>query len=271
MSSGNAERGFDLPGPSLAEVGEAELLRRLAELTTATAAPGVRLGSGDDAAVWAPPAGTEVVVSQDALVEGEDFERGWASPSRLGHRALAVALSDLAGMGATPAWCTATLCAPGTTRLADALEIHRGLCAEAATTGCALVGGDVSAINGPIVLDVCVGGTVPAGRYLRRDAGRAGDLLGVTGTLGRAAAGLRILQGAVTAPGVTRAEWAAAFLYPQARLAEGQALAAAGVRCGGDVSDGLLVEAERTAGMSRCGAELWLDSVPVDAELRAAF
>src|SRR5207249_11232758 len=161
--------------------------------------------------------------SQDALVEGRDFQRGWLTPRQLGARALRVAFSDVAGMGATPAWCTGTLCARASTRLGDALEIQRGLCEAAAAAGCAVVGGDVSDIDGPLVIDVCAAGSVAEGRYLRRDAGRAGDLLVVTGRLGRAAAGLRLLLGA--APPAARrdeAAWRSALLDPVLRLAEGQ-------------------------------------------------
>src|SRR2546425_504377 len=84
---------------------------------------------------------------------------------QIGVRAITVAFSDLAGMGASPAWCTATICAAGSTGLGDVLEIHRGLCNAAEEFGCAVVGGDVSDIDGPIVLDVCAVGTVPAGVF----------------------------------------------------------------------------------------------------------
>ena len=271
-SSPAGEPGFDAGGPTLGETGESELLRRLTEIARSTTGQGVRLGSGDDGAVWRPAPGVEVVVSQDALVEGRDFQRGWLTPRQLGARALRVALSDLAGMGATPAWCTATLCARASTRLGDALEIQRGLCEAAAAAGCAVVGGDVSDIDGPLVIDVCAAGSVAEGRYLRRDAGRAGDLLVVTGRLGRAAAGLRLLLGA--APPAARrdeAAWRSALLDPVLRLAEGQALVEAGVRCGGDMSDGLLAEAERTGAASGCGVELWLAAVPVDEALAGVF
>ena len=126
--------------------------------------PGLAIGSGDDAAVWSPEPGRDLAISQDALVEGVDFRRSWISPRRLGARALAVALSDLAGMGARPLWCAATLCAPASTNFEDVLEIQRGLCAAAAAAGCAVVGGDVSAIDGPLVIDVSVGGMLAARR-----------------------------------------------------------------------------------------------------------
>ena len=100
-------RDFDTGGPTLADMGERDLLKALGEIARATS-PGLALGSGDDAALWTPHAGRDVAISQDALVEGVDFRRSWITPRQLGARAMSVALSDLAGMGARPAWCAAT-------------------------------------------------------------------------------------------------------------------------------------------------------------------
>jgi thiamine-monophosphate kinase len=265
-----AERRFDEGGPSLADIGESELLRALSEIARTTS-PGLVIGSGDDAAVWSPEPGRDLAVSQDALVEGVDFRRSWITPRRLGARALAVALSDLAGMGATPAWCTATLCAPAATAFEDVLEIQRGLCAAAIAAGCALAGGDLSSIDGPLVLDLTVGGTLAAGAALRRDRGRPGDLVLVTGLLGRAAAGLRLLlDGGGELPEQERG-WIDAQISPVARIAEGRHLVEAGVRCGGDISDGLLVDLDRIADLSGCAAEIWLDRLPVEPSLVSDF
>lgn len=268
-----SQRGFGAGGPTLADVGESGLLARLLG-GRLVSAPGLLLGPGDDAALWQPPAGRVLVLTQDALVEGVDFRRDWTSPHLLGRRALALSLSDLAAMGAEPAWCLVALCAPGDTPLADVEALHDGLQAMAAEHGCAIVGGDVSAIDGPLVLDVVAGGTVLAERALRRDAGTVGDVLAVTGELGRAAAGLRVLRDPALAAGIDPAVvdgWRSAQLDPVPRLAEGRALAEHGVRCAGDLSDGLLVDAGRTAAASGCGAELWRDALPVGDALRTAF
>jgi thiamine-monophosphate kinase len=263
-------RGFDTGGPTLIEVGETELLRALAEIARSDS-PSLAVGTGDDAAVWIPEPGQHLALSQDALVEGVDFRRSWITPRQLGARAMTVALSDLAGMGARPAWCTATVCAPSGTSFEDVLEIQRGLCAAAAAAGSVVAGGDVSAIDGPLIIDVSVGGTLVPGRALRRDAGAVGDLILVTGKLGRAAAGLRLLFDGGDELSSQERSWVDAQLAPQARLAEGLQLVAAGVRCGGDISDGLIVELERITGMSGCGAEIWLDRVPVEAALVGDF
>src|SRR5438309_6010682 len=254
---------------SLADIGESDLLRLLTEIATEGSDESLVLGPGDDAAIWHPPSGVDVVLTQDALVEERDFRRAWIQPRQIGRRALHLALSDIAGMGARPAWCLATMCAHAATPLEDVLEIQRGLVAAAREHRCAVAGGDLSDTDGPMVIDVAVGGAIAAGRCLRRDAGRPGDVLVVTGTLGRAAAGLRCLDGNVEVSTAARGMWEGALLEPRARIAEGLALVEAGVRCGGDVSDGLAVDAGRTARASGCASELWLDHLPVDADLRA--
>jgi thiamine-monophosphate kinase len=263
------ERAFDQGGPTLADTGEQALLRALTEIARTSTAT-LAIGSGDDAAVWTSEPGRDLAVSQDALVEGVDFRRWWITPRRLGARALTVALSDLAGMGATPVWCSATLCASPDTGFEDVLEIQRGLCAAATAAGCAVAGGDVSAIDGPLVIDIVVGGTLVPGAVLRRDGGHAGDVVVVTGALGRAAAGLRLLLDGGELSEQEQA-WVDAQLSPVARIAEGLQLVSSGVRCGGDISDGLLIELERITDMSRCGAEIWLDRLPVEPALVSDF
>jgi thiamine-monophosphate kinase len=267
------ERRFGEPGETLAEAGEGALLDRLATIA-ALAGPHPASGpAGDDGALWRVPAGRDLVVSQDCQVEDVDFRRAWIGPHRLGRRALAVALSDLAAMGARPAYALATLCAPAATAVDDVAAIQAGLCEAAAESGCVLIGGDVSDINGPLVIDVSVAGTAEPGTVLRRDAGAPGDLLVVTGMLGRAAAGLALLRepALVDPAGADAATWMESQLEPVARLREGEALVGAGVRCAGDLSDGLWVDAGRTARASRCAAELWVDALPVDAALRRCF
>jgi thiamine-monophosphate kinase len=265
------QRPFDAGGPTLAEVGERALVARLVEIAGAAGGAAPQAAGGDDAAVWTPPPGRDLAVSIDALVEDVDFRRSWITPRQLGGRAFAVAASDLAGMGAEPAVCLATLCARGSDQLDDILEIQRGLCDAAAAAGCTVAGGDVSAIDGPLVVDVCVTGALPAGRSLRRAAGRPGDVLLVTGVLGRAAAGLRLLVEGRAPVTAEEERWVLAQLQPSARLAEGRRLLKAGVLCGGDISDGLLLDASRTALACGCAAELWADSLPVDAQLPQRF
>ncbi|MGD1034976.1 MAG: thiamine-phosphate kinase [Candidatus Dormibacteria bacterium] len=263
-------RLFDAGGPTLSEVGEAELLRRLTALALASAAgPPLVVASGDDAAVWLPPAGDGIVLSQDAIVEGEDFLKSWTDPEAVGRRALAVALSDLAAMGAVPHLCMVTYCAPGDAPIDDLLAIQRGLCTAAAAAGCQVAGGDVSAISGPLVIDVAVVGTVAPDRALRRDRGHPTDALLVTGSLGEAAAGLRLLLEGWEVAGEVGERCLERQLEPRARLAEGRALLELGVECAGDLSDGLIVDLGRITEASGCAAEIWLESLPTSPDVRA--
>lgn len=264
-------RRFGSGGPTLAAVGEVALIDQLVAIAASHFQPSVAITAGDDAALWHPPPGCDVAVSIDALVEDVDFRRGWITPRQLGRRAFAVAVSDLAGTGAEAIHCLATLCARRTEQVEDVLEIQRGLCEAAAAAGCSVVGGDVSAIDGPLVIDVSVTGIVPAGRALRRSAGRPGDVLIVTGVLGRAAAGLRMLLDGDDAGSAAEQRWIEAQLEPATRLREGRELLARGVRCGGDVSDGLVIDALRTARASGCAVELWADYLRVDPALVERF
>jgi thiamine-monophosphate kinase len=150
----------------------------------------VRLGIGDDAALLAVPAGRLLAVSTDTLVEGIHFPKDTA-PFDLGWKALAVNLSDLAAMGATPAWATLNLTLPR----ADARWVEQfadGFVALARKHEVALVGGDTT--QGPLSITITVHGLVREEAALRRAGARAGDVVCVTGTLGDAAAGLRLIM-----------------------------------------------------------------------------
>src|SRR5579864_29263 len=155
----------------------------------------VRLGVGDDAALLDLPAGCELVAAVDTLVAGVHFPAG-SPPASVGHRALAVNLSDLAAMGASPAWALLALTLPE----ADEgwlTEFAAGLAALARAHGVALVGGDTT--SGPLCVTVTLLGQVSAGTALRRAGARPGDVLFVSGTPGDAAAGLALEQGRLQA------------------------------------------------------------------------
>lgn len=264
------------PAQPVSAVGEESLLAALRTIAREAAAPLVTDEGGgdaddDDAAVWMPTPGSATVTSIDALVEGVDFERHWLSFDELGARAFAVAASDMAATGACPRHCLVTICAASEEPAGGLLDLQRGLCRAAAAAGCRVSGGDVSATPGAMVIDVCVVGELPAGSAMRRAAGQPGDALVVTGMLGRAAAGLHLLRHSTEPSEGVEREWVRAQLQPQPRLREGTTLRELGVRCAGDLSDGLLLDARRTARASGCAAELWVDSLPTDEQLRTRF
>lgn len=269
-------RNFGDEGHTLSQVGETSLLQALIDEAQQPGAwPDGRIviASGDDAAVIQPDPGELLVITQDALVEDVDYVRRWTRPYLVGRRSLTLSLSDIASMGARAAWCVVTYCADPSFYFEDLLAIQKGLSDLAAESGCRIVGGDVSRIDGPTVIDVVVFGTVPRAGLLRRDAGRVGDTLVVTGTLGRAAAGLRLLMSGEgpQSHDETTIRWISSQLDPVARTEEGPAMSKFGIKCCGDLSDGLLIDAERTARSSGCEAEIWLDRLPVDPGIQEAF
>jgi thiamine-monophosphate kinase len=226
----------------------------------------VELGVGDDAALLEVPRGMELVAAVDTLVEGRHFPAGTDARS-IGHRALAVNLSDLAAMGAAPAWATLALTLPR----ADAgwLEgFARGFGELACAHGVALVGGDTTA--GPLTISVQIMGHVPRGSALRRGGGKVGDLLAVTGTLGDAGAGLALATGALEAKNSAAArELLRRFEYPTPRLEFG--IAARGIASAAmDVSDGLVGDLPKLAAAGGLGAAVEVERLPMSHALAAA-
>jgi thiamine-monophosphate kinase len=222
----------------------------------------VRLGVGDDAALLECPAGAELVAAVDTLVAGVHFPQG-SPPASIGHRALAVNLSDLAAMGARPAWALLALTLPRVDEPWLA-EFAEGLAALARAHDVALVGGDTT--SGPLCVTVQALGHVPRSAALLRSGGGAGDALFVSGTPGDAAAGLGVEQGRLAAAGEAAAYLRERFLYPTPRVALGERLRSYASACI-DVSDGLLGDAGKLARASGCGVEIAYEAVPVSEAL----
>jgi thiamine-monophosphate kinase len=227
---------------------------------------GVLLGIGDDAALLRLPEDTDLVAAVDTLVAGRHFLDSTAAHS-IGHRALAVNLSDLAAMGATPAWATLALTMPSAK--ADWLQgFSSGLLDLAREHGVTLVGGDTT--RGPLTVSVQILGSVPRGAAIRRSGAKAGDLLAVSGTLGDSGAGLAF---AIAAPhdldrGVVDA-LIRRFDYPVPRVQLG--LAARHVASAAmDLSDGLVGDLPKLAAASGVHARVQVERLPLSAELRAA-
>ncbi len=228
---------------------------------------GEGLGIGDDAAAWRPGAGSVVVATTDMLVEGIHFRLDWTSPHDLGWKALAVSLSDLAAMGARPGrGLVSVALLPGQAELVE--EVYEGIGELARLTGARIVGGDTVRSPGPLVVNVAMLGEAYPDQLLRRDGARPGDLLALTGIVGASAAGLDLLlrddRESLQRPEAARL--LAALHHPEPRLAAGTALAALGLKCAIDVSDGVASEAWHLARSSEVAIEIDMDRLPLAPE-----
>lgn len=242
-------------------MGEFDLIRRFFKRP---AGDGVEVGVGDDCAVLVPTPGARWLVSSDMLVEGRHF-LSTVDPARLGHKALAVNLSDLAACGATPRGFTLALALP---RVDEAwlAGFARGLWALADASGCPLVGGDTT--QGPLNLCITVFGEAPPGQALLRGGARAGDEIWVSGRLGDARLALEVFRGTVVLGGSDFENVRAAMECPTPRLALGQALRGLATAAL-DISDGLLGDLGHILAASKVGARLDLDALPRSAVLAA--
>jgi thiamine-monophosphate kinase len=237
--------------------GEFDLIRRyFTRATPSAAVSGVLLGVGDDAALLAVTKGQQLVVSTDMLVAGQHFFPD-ADPEALGHKTLAVNLSDLAAMGATPRWATLALALPSVDE-AWLAGFARGLFALAAAHGVALVGGDTT--RGPLNLCLTIMGEAAPGAVLRRDAAQVGDMIWVSGELGGAALAVRHLRGEIDL-GADAGACLQRLHRPQPRVALGVALVGL-AHAAIDVSDGLLADLGHILARSGVGAKIDVAAIP---------
>jgi thiamine-monophosphate kinase len=255
--------------PRRSDVSEFDLIALIRQ-RTALSRGDVVLGIGDDAALLKPPLGQQLVACTDTLIAGVHFPHDTV-PEDIGWKALAVNLSDLAAMGAAPAWATLALTMPqADTRFVE--RFANGFAALARKHDVALVGGDTT--EGPLSITISAIGSVPEGQALLRSGAHIEDALFVTGTLGDAVGALQLLRD--LRPG-NRDSGANGFpdLFarlnrPEPRVTTGLALRGIANACI-DVSDGLLADLGHICQASGVGAEIEADSLPISQQLRQAF
>ncbi|RUO36134.1 thiamine-phosphate kinase [Aliidiomarina shirensis] len=217
----------------------------------------VAVGIGDDAAVVIPPSDCGIAITTDTMVSGVHFDDK-VPVAAIGHKLVAVNLSDLAAMGAEPAWLSLSCAFPAIDE-AWLAEFSRGFFAAADYYRCALIGGDVT--KGPLTLTLTAQGIVPADRYLQRSGAQPGDRIYVSGTLGDAALALAGQQGRVNVPEQWLPELEKRLFYPTPRVGLGQLLrnqATSAI----DLSDGLLGDLKHILTASKVGARIQLDALP---------
>jgi thiamine-monophosphate kinase len=255
---------------TVAALGERALIERI-RARVPPAPADVLVGIGDDAAVIAADRNRAAVLTTDALVEGVHFDRGLMSAFDIGHKALAVNLSDLAAMGAEPRVALLSLALPGSWLVSDLDGLLDGLLALAADTRVSLVGGNITRSPSILYVDVTAVGWVHPRRILTRSGGRPGDELYVTGAIGGAAAGLEQLQ---TKSGADPSDSSCALRYrrPQPRVRIGTALGRtrAASACM-DLSDGLADAVSQMADASGTGATIDADALPIEPAARDWF
>ena len=244
-------------------LGEFEIIARY--FTRHGSRADVLLGIGDDAAVLDVRAGRKLVVAMDTIVTGVHFPEG-TDAADIGYRALAVNLSDLAAMGAEPAWMTLSLSLPRADERWLA-GFAAGLFELADRHDVALVGGDT--VRGPLVITVQVGGWVEPDRWLARAGAKPGDRLFISGVPGEAAAGLAVIQRQI-ASSDSADQLRHRFLRPEPRLALGRRLRSIATAAM-DVSDGVLTDLEKLCAASGCGAQLNVDALPISPAMRELF
>jgi thiamine-monophosphate kinase len=257
--------------PPIRTLGEHALVERLRQRVGPPPAS-VLIGIGDDAAVLEPDRGTVQVLTTDGLVEDVHFTRAWTRPAAIGAKALAVNLSDLAAMGATPRASLLSLALPDAFDCAEFDELVDGYVSLAERSGATLVGGNLTRSPGPLMIDVTAVGAVARRRLLRRDTARVGDEIFVTGVLGAAAAGLEMLRSGIARMGVDDAAAACLARYesPEARtrcgVIVGRSRAASAAI---DLSDGLADAVHRIAESAGAGVVLDAEQIPVAEGARA--
>jgi thiamine-monophosphate kinase len=266
----------------ISELGEFELIARIKQelggQEKAKAALGrhshLLVGIGDDAAAW-QSAGTANLATTDTLVAGVHFSAEGVAWADLGWKTLAVNVSDIAAMGGIPEYALVTLALPSDFMVEDVIAFYRGMAALGREYGIVIAGGDLVRAA-QAAATVAIWGRASEGPrgepiFLTRDVAHAGEAIAVSGSLGNAAGGLRLLTGGRAASRTVADYLRRAHLQPRPQVELGRGLVRAGIRCAIDISDGLARDLRHICEESRLGAVVYVERLPVSDQLRSTF
>jgi len=255
----------------VSELGEFGLIDLLAKMAGSWHDERLLIGIGDDAAAWHGDASIQLATT-DSLIQDVHFSLATTSWNELGWKALGASMSDIAAMGGVPRYVLVSLALPGHTEVDDVTALYQGMIDLARQFEVAIVGGDTS--SAPLVaITITVLGSTRSQdkRILTRSAARPGDKVAVTGYLGGAAAGAKMLTKKLQFDPEATASLKGAFLNPYPRIAEGQLLADQGVKAAIDISDGLISDLSHICQASQVSARIEVDHVPIQPAVRANF
>jgi len=256
----------------LGEFGLIELLEKMVAASGGNQAAWQQLviGIGDDAAAWQGDGALQLATT-DSLIQDVHFSLDTATWYELGWKALAISLSDIAAMGGVPQYALVTLALPPDTEVEDITALFQGMLELAQPSGVAIAGGDIVRSSLTMITTMVTGSATDRGHVLTRSAAKPGDKIAVTGFLGTAAAGLKLLREKLDLAPEAAAYLRRAFLQPEPRLAEGQLLVSHGVKAAIDISDGLIADLTHICQASHAGARIEVDRLPIAPAVKDIF
>lgn len=257
----------------VSDIGEFELIDRIRKIINSSGhKPGLLIhGIGDDAAVFSPEPGYEMVVTCDSMVEGRHYLKDHMTPMEIGRRAMVMNISDIGAMGGIPLYALVTLGLTSSETVEEIEDIYRGFLQELEPFNASIIGGNITQTAGNTFVDITLMGKVQKGYIALRSGAKPGDAIMVTGYPGSSGAGYRLIADGMDISNENKA-LIDSYLRPMHRAKEGHTLAASGIITSMiDISDGLSGDLYHICETSSTGAEIWEEILPVSSALNNIF